>query len=64
MKFETAFLTKSGHVGMQFTSKDKRSFFVWYDGAAIHFSEGFSRKDTGAAISLYNTKHSSFLCQE
>ena len=64
MKFETAFITKSGHAGMQFVSKDKRSFFVWSDGAAIHFSEGFSRKDTEAALSFYNTKHSSFLLQE
>ena len=64
MKFDNAFITKSGFAGMQFISKDKRSFFVWSDGAAIHFSEGFSRKDTEAAISFYNTKHSSFLLQE
>ena len=64
MKFETAFITKSGHVGMQFISKDKRSLFVWRDKYVIHYSEGFSRKDTEAAISFYNTKHSSFLCQE
>ena len=64
MKFETAFLTKLGHVGMQFINKDKRSFFVWNDGDTLHFSEGFSRKDTEAAISFYNTKHSSFLFQE
>ncbi len=64
MKFETAFLTKSGHVGMQFISKDKRSFFVWRNGECLHFSEGFSRQDTEAAVSFYNTKHSSFLLQE
>ena len=64
MKFETAFITKSGHVGMQFISKDKRNFFVWSDGSTIHFSEGFSRKDTEVAISFYHTKRSSFLCQE
>ena len=64
MKFETAFITKTGHVGMQFISKDKRSFFVWNDGDTLRFSEGFSRKDTEAAISFYNTKHSSFLFQE
>ena len=64
MKFETAFITKTGHVGMQFISKDKRSFFVWSDGAAIHFSEGFSRKDTEAALSHYNAKASSFLRSE
>ena len=64
MKFETAFITKSGQVGMQFISKDKRSFFVWNDGAAIHFSEGFSRKDTEAALSHYNAKASSFLRSE
>ena len=64
MKFETAFITKSGHVGMQFISKDKRNFFVWSDGSTIHFSEGFSRKDTEAAVSFYNTKHSSFLRSE
>lgn len=64
MKFETAFITKFGHVGMQFISKDKRSFFVWNDGDTLHFSEGFSRKDTEAAVSFYNTKHPSFLLQE
>ena len=64
MKFETAFITKSGHVGMNFISNDKRNFFVWSDGSTIHFSEGFSRKDTEAAVSFYNTKHSSFLLQE
>ena len=64
MKFETAFITKTGHAGMQFISKDKRSFFVWSDGAAIHFSEGFSRKDTEAALSHYNAKASSFLRSE
>ena len=64
MKFETAFITKSGQVGMQFISKDKRNFFVWSDGSTIHFSEGFSRKDTEAAVSFYNTKHSSFLRSE
>ena len=64
MKFETAFITKTGHVGMQFISKDKRSFFVWSDGAAIHFSEGFSRKGTEAALSHYNAKTSSFLRSE
>lgn len=63
MKFETAFLTKSGHVGMQLI-KDKRNFFVWSDGDTLHFSEGFSRKDTEAAIFFYNTKHFSFLLQE
>lgn len=64
MKFETAFITKFGHVGMQFISKDKRSFFVWNDGDTLHFTEGFSRKDTEAAISFYKNKHSSFLLQE
>lgn len=64
MKFETAFITKSGHVGVQFVSKDKRSFFVWNDGDTLHFSEGFSRKDTEAALSHYNAKHSSFLRSE
>lgn len=64
MKFDNAFITKTGHVGMQFISKDKRSFFVWSDGAAIHFSEGFSRKDTEAALSHYNAKASSFLRSE
>ncbi len=64
MKFETAFITDTCHVGMQFISKDKRNFFVWSDGDTLHFSEGFSRKDTEAAIHFYNTKHSSFLLQE
>ena len=61
MKFDNAFITKFGHVGMQFISKDKRSFFVWNDGDTLHFSEGFSRKDTEAALTLYNAKSSSFL---
>lgn len=61
MKFETAFITNTGQVGMQFISKDKRNFFVWNDGAAIHFSEGFSRKDTEAVLTFYNAKSSSFL---
>ena len=64
MKFETAFITKLGHVGMQFISKDKRNFFVWNDGDTLHFSEGFSRKDTEAALSYYNAKSSSFLRSE
>ena len=64
MKFETAFITKFGHVGMQFISKGKRSFFVWNDGDTLHFTEGFSRKDTEAAISFYNAKSSSFLRSE
>ena len=64
MKFETAFITKTGHVGMQFISKDKRRFFVWSDCSTVHFSEGFSRKDTEAALSYYNAKSSSFLRSE
>ena len=63
MNFETAFITKFGHVGMQFV-KDKRNFFIWSDGDTLHFSEGFSRKDTEAAVFFYNAQHSSFLCQE
>lgn len=64
MKFETAFITKTGHVGMQFISKDKRSLFVWRDKDVIHYSEGFSRKDTEAALTFYNAKSSSFLRSE
>ena len=64
MKFEAAFISKFGRVSMQFISKDKRNFFVWNDGDTLHFSVGFSRKDTEAAISFYHTKRSSFLCQE
>lgn len=64
MKFDNAYLTKSGHVGMQFVSKDKRNFFIWSDGSTVHFSEGFSRKDTEAALSYYNAKSSSFLRSE
>lgn len=63
MKFETAFLTKSGHVGMLFINKDKRSLFVWRDKDVIHYSEGFSRKDTEAVLTIYNTKSSSFLSE-
>ena len=64
MKFETAFITKTGQVGMQFISKDKRNFFVWRNGDTLHFSEGFSRKDTETALFHYNAKASSFLRSE
>lgn len=61
MKFDNAFITKSGFVGMQFKAKNKEILSVWYDGATVHFTEGFSKKDTEAAVSYYNKNYTNFI---
>lgn len=62
MKFENAFLTADNSIGMQFKSKSKQLFTVWMDShGVIHFTEGFSKKDTEEAISYYNKNFSNFI---
>lgn len=61
MKFDNAFKTKEGFVGMQFVSKDKRTLTVHRDKDGLHITEGFGVKDTNFCLNYYLENSSRFL---
>lgn len=54
MKFDNAFLTKNGDVGMQFVNKKRDVLSIYPDANGnVHISEHFSHQEKQSALTYY-----------
>ena len=60
MKFDNAFKTAEGFVGMQFVSKDRRTCTVYRDKDGVHITEGFGVKDADFCLNYYLNNNARF----
>lgn len=61
MKFDNAFMCKSGVVGMQFMLPNSSLITVFHDGNSLQASESFPEKLRQAAMIKYNSLHNRFV---